>query len=1010
MKKVSKIIPVLLATIMAVGVTACDNNHSSNSSSQTSSVVSVESVKLTSEVTTLRVNKTLQLVATISPVNATNQNVVYSTNNDNVEVSSTGLVTAKRVGTSIVTVKTVDGNKSDSITLQILEENPYADLDIKAYTDTLAESPYTVKGIEGKSKFGLSNGSNVGVIKSDIVEKYASISDNEVGTDGIINVDSITLADIKTIDSSVTETNNYYKIKTAIAKAKILNDNGKAAKIKFPTGKIDVEAYLSSTDKAIVIDGLNGTYFEGNDTTINIITKDLNWKGYINLTNSKNIHFNNISFSAEIPSNLTGKIVDGNVSDNYLTIEVDEEFNPLMQLVETKKPKIRSWVEFGQINKTPLEGGNFLVDDFASYEISKNDNKYTLKVNFKTAGKSRPRNGTLVSVQFSQYDASGINIGSSENIYFENVSMNHASGMAFVAQQSTNLYMNKFNLVIKENSASLMTATADATHFSLMHGDVHITNSIIEYSHDDAVNIKHGFWYRLSEAEGGSSRTISVTKLTGGVDEPKVGDKFEVYDEQTFESHNPSKGSYTIEEITPITNGYKFKVKERLANVGEWGTCRVTFVSNTPNFVFSNNIVRNKRNRGVLVQVPNAIITNNAFMYVGHGSIQVASAMDKYNEATLGQGIQIKNNKFIGNCYIKPEPLYGDISIFAISSNASVAPKGTMHGMVVENNFVSRNGNAAMSLRGVGSSVIKDNLFNESSYTQPSGDTFNTIFQLTNCGNLTLEGNYSNYTLGKGLSGWILEGTTAPSDITAKDNINIKERENGEAGPEVDVSKAKSSITIDGNLSDWDAAQALDITIDGVSDAEGTERTLEELQDHFKINKLKMTWDDKGIYFGFDVFDNEINVKTVNDFWLGDCVELFMSSISDMPNADMQVYKDYKEGGVLQVAFAPTWSSYNYMAVSSVRTKTTYVENKSLIQVAFVTNSSGYVGEVLIPFTFAPEFKTAIEAGKQIDIAIVVADAERTNLGLKRIQAGNIPHFVEDYKTKTARMPQYFFK
>ena len=64
----------------------------------------------------------------------------------------------------------------------------------------------------------------------------------------------------------------------------------------------------------------------------------------------------------------------------------------------------------------------------------------------------------------------------------------------------------------------------------------------------------------------------------------------------------------------------------------------------------------------------------------------------------------------------------------------------------------------------------------------------------------------------------------------------------------------------------------------------------------------------------------------------------------------------------------------------------------------------------MIPFTFAPEFKTAIEAGKQIDIAIVVADAERANLGLKRIQAGNIPHFVEDYKTKTARMPQYFFK
>ena len=95
-----------------------------------------------------------------------------------------------------------------------------------------------------------------------------------------------------------------------------------------------------------------------------------------------------------------------------------------------------------------------------------------------------------------------------------------------------------------------------------------------------------------------------------------------------------------------------------MSNTGEWNTARVTFLSDTPEFVFANNIIRNKRNRGVLVQVPNAIIENNTFMNVGHGSIQAATAMDIYNEATMPQGITIKNNKFINNCYIKPEPLY----------------------------------------------------------------------------------------------------------------------------------------------------------------------------------------------------------------------------------------------------------------------------------------------------------------------------------------------------------------
>ena len=84
----------------------------------------------------------------------------------------------------------------------------------------------------------------------------------------------------------------------------------------------------------------------------------------------------------------------------------------------------------------------------------------------------------------------------------------------------------------------------------------------------------------------------------------------------------------------------------------------MTFVSDTPNFTFKNNIVMNKRNRGILIQIPDALIENNTFINVGHGSIQAASSMDQFNECTLAQGIVIRNNKFISNCTIKPGPLY----------------------------------------------------------------------------------------------------------------------------------------------------------------------------------------------------------------------------------------------------------------------------------------------------------------------------------------------------------------
>ena len=168
---------------------------------------------------------------------------------------------------------------------------------------------------------------------------------------------------------------------------------------------------------------------------------------------------------------------------------------------------------------------------------------------------------------------------------------------------------------------------------------------------------------------------------------------------------------------------------------------------------------------------------------------------------------------------------------------------------------------------------------------------------------------------------------------------------------------------------------------------------------------LEEHYTEEGIYIGFDIFDNDISCKTVNDFWLGDCVELLASDITNKPNADLMVYKE--EGGVLQAAFAPTWSSTGYGTIASVRTNTEIYNNRTQMQAMLVTNATGYSGEILLPFTMVPQFKTSIEAGKRIDMAIVCADAERSSR--KRIQASNVPHNVENNKTMTARMPQYLF-
>lgn len=78
------------------------------------SVVSVEDVTLTPASTTLATGETVQLVATITPADATNTEVTWSTTDEEIaSVSTTGLVTAgTKSGTATITVETVDGNKT----------------------------------------------------------------------------------------------------------------------------------------------------------------------------------------------------------------------------------------------------------------------------------------------------------------------------------------------------------------------------------------------------------------------------------------------------------------------------------------------------------------------------------------------------------------------------------------------------------------------------------------------------------------------------------------------------------------------------------------------------------------------------------------------------------------------------------------------------------------------------------------------------------------------------------
>lgn len=83
-------------------------------------VVPVTGVSLNKPSTSLYIGQTETLTATVSPNNATNKNVNWSSNNNAVAtVDSSGKITAVSEGTATISVKTIDGNYSKSCTVTI---------------------------------------------------------------------------------------------------------------------------------------------------------------------------------------------------------------------------------------------------------------------------------------------------------------------------------------------------------------------------------------------------------------------------------------------------------------------------------------------------------------------------------------------------------------------------------------------------------------------------------------------------------------------------------------------------------------------------------------------------------------------------------------------------------------------------------------------------------------------------------------------------------------------------
>ncbi|MBE7087881.1 MAG: hypothetical protein E7369_06245 [Clostridiales bacterium] len=595
--------------------------------------------------------------------------------------------------------------------------NPPQDIDTRKETAvenlvTSLSNGYYSKNLKTSDFCGLTDPSVVGAKQKNMSDvRYPVPSDKEFAH--VYNV----------ADSGIlpTNTDNSGALNILLKSLKTVDG---LKKVYFPAGVYKFSATINVTS-------LKDVYLVGEDTVEFMMTE---WTEAVVLKDSENIHFNQIDFDYLVSSTVTGKVVSANDDNKTVTVKINDGFDMTDYRYNGGKIKYGNFMEFIQDSRTgdyfPNSNG-MLVYNSTGDQVNMIENgvynatERELTLTFGANYYKRPQVNSVVSVGYTMYENFTIKMDECKDFYMESCNIYSSVGMTFGFYSSENIYLNRTNVVLRDGSNKLMTATADGLHTNDCLGDLFVSNSIIENTHDDAINVCT-FYKKVTAVSG---NVITCTAPNAAANFPtKVGDKLEIYNGETMEIIK----SYTVTDVASYGLVYEITVDKRVRDVEEGHL--VGNLTRTPKLVVENCVFRNKRNRGILCQTQNSVIKNCSFYNIIHGSISLHAAFDGFfNEGLIPRNVTVEGCKFINN-----QGSIASADVF-IERHGGTIVAGAIKNITVRNNFFNGNFNSGISFRGAGDCTAENNLF----YNEKSLDDASNYYlaSIVKSENVTLKNN-----------------------------------------------------------------------------------------------------------------------------------------------------------------------------------------------------------------------------------------------------------------------------
>ncbi|WP_445748587.1 LamG-like jellyroll fold domain-containing protein [Polaribacter sp.] len=201
---------------------------------------------------------------------------------------------------------------------------------------------------------------------------------------------------------------------------------------------------------------------------------------------------------------------------------------------------------------------------------------------------------------------------------------------------------NIINCKIKIKEGRVHSSNADVVHVSGGKIGPWVENNLFEGFSDDCVNLKY-IKRQILEVHSPTQITVEFTI--------ELNDKLEFY--------NPRDGVYlgdaTVTNVQNLgSNKFKITLSNPInitnVNAEDHQLTDKAYIETKSNesFIFRNNIIRNSRRYGILIQAKYGLIENNLFQNLSSSAIRIENGVD-WGEGFRADNIEIKNNR-IENC------------------------------------------------------------------------------------------------------------------------------------------------------------------------------------------------------------------------------------------------------------------------------------------------------------------------------------------------------------------------